>query len=188
MKITLIRHAEVVEEYRGKYNGHIDIGLSQNGKLQAKEVVKKLQNREFDRVYCSDLLRAKETLLAFNLTCERTFTPHLREKSWGVHEGMSFEEIEASGIKYRDFNQWIEALDGEDIQTYIKRVKEYFFETILQESANQVLVITHAGVIKTLLSLIKHISLEEAFSIALPYSSFISLELLDNRELEISSM
>jgi broad specificity phosphatase PhoE len=100
----------------------------------------------------------------------------LREKSWGIHEGMSFQEIESTGIKYKDFNQWIEALDGESVESYKERVEKYFFETILRESASEVLVMTHAGVIKTLLSIIKKIPLEKAFALPLPYSSSLDIE------------
>ena len=176
MKITLVRHSEVIKAYQCKYNGHIDIPLSLKGKNDAKELAKKLKDIEFDRVYCSDLLRAKETLDELGLDLEPIYTDRLREKSWGEHEGKSFEEIEIDGIKYKNFEQWISALDGENMQEYIDRVREYFYETIFKQDAQNILIITHSGLIKTLLSITKNISLEEAFAINLPYSSFITLD------------
>lgn len=176
MKITLVRHSEVIKKYQGKYNGHIDIPLSKKGKEDAKELAKKLRNITFDKIYCSDLLRAKETLEAFNHTLEPIYTKELREKSWGRHEGKSFEDIESEGIEYIDFEQWISALDGENIQRYRESVKEYFYDTIFKQDAQNILVVTHSGLIKTLLSLTKNISLEEAFAISLPYSSYITLD------------
>lgn len=175
MIITLVRHAEVVAEYQGKYNGHIDISLSENGKRQAKNLALKLSTQTFDKVYCSDLLRARETLHAFDIETEPIYTKRLREKSWGKHEGKSFEEIEAEGIEYENFNQWINALDGEDMQVYIQNLKEYFYETIFKQESQNILVVTHSGVIKTLLYLMQNISLEEAFSKRLPYSSLIEI-------------
>ena len=175
MRITLVRHAEVIQEYQGKYNGHIDIALSENGKLQAKTLAKELSSQIFDKVYSSDLLRAKETLNAFDIKIEPIYTKRLREKSWGRHEGKSFKEIEEEGIKYENFEQWIEALDGEDMQEYIQNIKEYFYETIFKQKAEDILVVTHSGVIKTLLSIIKNISLQEAFSMQLPYSEYVTI-------------
>ena len=175
MKITLVRHAEVEEVYKGKYNGHIDIALSQNGKTQAKELAEKLKDEVFDSIYCSDLLRARETLKEFNSTLTPLFTPRLREKSWGIHEGKSFDEIQDSGIIYKNFEQWINDLDGEDIQEYKKRAEDYFYNTILKTKAKNILIVTHSGFIKTLLSIHKNISLKEAFKINLPYSSYIQL-------------
>jgi len=176
MKITLVRHGEVLKKYRGKYNGHNDIALSLHGKEQAKELAKKLQDRSFDAIYSSDLLRAKQTLEAFEYKIAPIYSTQLREKSWGKHEGKSFQEIEAEGIKYKNFQQWINALDGEDIALFKKRIKDYFNKIITKNNASHILVITHSGVIKTLLSLHKNCSLEEAFSINLPYGSFIELE------------
>jgi len=176
MKITLVRHAEVIEEYQGKYNGHIDIPLSSNGKKQAKELADELQEIKFDKIYCSDLLRARETLSAFDYKVEPTYSKNLREKSWGRHEGKSFNEIQDEGIKYNDFQQWISSLDGEDIHLYKSKIKEYFYKTIFKLHCNNVLIITHSGVIKTLISIIKNISLEESFAITLPYASDIVLD------------
>ncbi len=176
MKITLVRHSEVIEKYQGKYNGHIDIALSQKGKEDAKNLARKLKNIEFDKIYCSDLLRARETLTAFHAAQEIVYTSKLREKSWGKHEGKSFDEIIQSGLQYENFEQWISALDGEDFRDYKQNLKEYFYETIFKESAQNILVVTHSGVIKTLLSITKNIPLEEAFMMKLPYSSYITLD------------
>ena len=176
MKIILVRHAEVIEEYQGKYNGHIDIPLSKNGIKDAQKLAKKLKNENFDRIYCSDLLRARETLDAIGYKTEPVYSEKLREKSWGRHEGKSFDEIQKEGIEYLNFEQWISSLDGEDIQSYKKRVVDYFYETVFRENFDNILVVTHAGVIKTLISTIKNISISEAFSIDLPYASYITFD------------
>jgi len=172
VRITLLRHAEVQEEYLGKYNGHIDISLSQNGKIQAKELSTEFQTKKFDKIYCSDLHRAKETLELLELPGQVIYSSKLREKSWGIHEGKSFDEIQAMGIVYKNFEQYIEALDGENMQEYILNIEHYFKEVIFQDKATNILVVTHSGVIKVLLSILNNTSLEDAFGLSLPYSSF----------------
>ena len=177
MKITLVRHGEVDEKYHKCYNGHINIGLSRKGEEQAKAVATLLQNKEFDLVYCSDLLRAKETLKPCKQYKDALFTKHLREKSWGKHEGMTFDEIIAAGeIRYKNFSQWIEALDGEPYATYIERIKVFFLEYLPSQNANTVLVVTHAGVIRVLMALVQKLSLEEAFCIDVPYASAVEFD------------
>ncbi|MEA2098722.1 MAG: histidine phosphatase family protein [Campylobacterota bacterium] len=180
MKIIFARHAEVIQTHIGKYNGHIDIPLSQNGKNQAKELAKKLQSEKFDRIYCSDLLRARETLDAFEFSRKPIYTDKLREKSWGKHEGKSFDEILSEGIEYKNFEQWLSALDGEDITDYKNRVEKYFNEVLVKDTAKNILVITHSGFIKTLIGIIKESSLEKAFCTKIPYSSFIIYNKLKN--------
>lgn len=175
MKVTLIRHAEVEERYLNRYNGHIDIALSKHGKEQALLVAKEFENANFDAVYCSDLVRAKETLKPFKLQIQPTYLKELREKSWGEHEGKSFEEITQQGIEYQNFHQWIEALGGESVAQFQERIESVFYKTIFQTQAKNILVLTHSGVIKTLLSLEQNIPLEEAFSNSIPYASYIIL-------------
>ncbi len=174
MKITLLRHTDVDEKYHRCYNGHIDIELSELGHKQAKEMAKFLDMQEFDGVFCSDLQRAKQTLQYSKYYDDAVFTQKLREKSWGKHEGLCFDEIIAQGeIKYLEFIQWVVALDGEPYEEYVKRVREFFLEYLPSLDKENVLVVTHAGVIRVLISLVKQIPLEEAFCINVPYSSYI---------------
>jgi broad specificity phosphatase PhoE len=178
VKITLVRHGEVDEKYHGCYNGHNDIGVSKNGELQAQELAKKLDALKFDAVWCSDLRRAKETLKHSLHVKEAIFTDRLREKSWGKHEGLKFDEIIAhKEIEYREFLQWINALDGEPYKDYVRRIEEFFLEFLPSLQKENILVVTHAGVIRVLISIIKNIPLEEAFGIKVEHVSLTLLEI-----------
>jgi len=182
MKITLVRHGEVETAYRHCYNGHIDIGLSPKGREQAKELARRLEGYTFDAVYCSDLKRCRETLEPIiEGACQQTddvfYTPQLREKSWGRHEGMTFKAItEQEGLTYLDFLQWIGALDGEPYDDYIERIRTFFTRELPLTPYNDLLVVTHAGVIRVLMHLIRGISLEEAFSVDFPFSAYTTLD------------
>lgn len=175
MKLTLVRHCEVDERYKNCYNGHNDIGLSKNGIKSAKEIAKKLDALEFDAVFCSDLRRTKDSIKESLHTKGIIYTDRLREKSWGVHEGMSYEQIVAKeGVEYIDFLQWIDVLGGEPYAEYIKRVKEFFLEFLPSLQKENILIITHAGVIRVLIYILDEISLEEAFSIKVGCGSIIT--------------
>jgi len=171
MKLTLVRHAEVEEKYQGCYNGHNEIDLSKNGHIQAKELCEILDFLKFDRVFCSDTFRTKETL-KHSLHVDKTiYTKELREKSWGKHEGMSFDEIISQDeIKYENFLQWIKALDGENHQEYIERIRKFFLEYLISLDEENILVVTHSGVIRVLMSIVHDISLQEAFSIKIEHA------------------
>nr|WP_321267377.1 histidine phosphatase family protein [uncultured Sulfurimonas sp.] len=174
MRVTLVRHAEVEEKYIGCYNGHIDIGLSDKGYADAKALSKHFKASEFDSIFCSDLKRAKETLREFINSKDVIYTKELREKSWGKHEGLSFDEIcKQDDLKYINFEQWTDALDGESIQAFTSRVNNFFFKYLPSLDATNILVVTHSGVIKTFIHLLEGISLEDAFGISVPYSSHL---------------
>ena len=180
MKLTLLRHAEVDELYKGCYNGHNEIGLSELGETQAKELCRFLDFLKFDAVFCSDTFRAKESI-KHSLHVENIiYTDKLREKSWGKHEGMKFDDIIAQDeIKYENFLQWIKALDGEDYENYIDRVRVFFLEYLPSLEKNNILVITHAGVIRVFLSMIHKIPLQEAFSIKVQHAKPIHYDTRD---------
>ncbi len=174
MRVTLIRHTEVDEKYHKCYNGHIDIGLSKRGHKQAKELANHFNAHAFDSIFCSDLIRTKETLSKFTQKQDVVYTKKLREKSWGKHEGLTFEAIISQNeISYESFIQWINALDGEPYEQYIQRVREFFLEFLPSLRKENILVVTHAGVIRVFMHIINNLTLEEAFSISIPYSSYI---------------
>ena len=174
MTITLVRHAQVEGAYIGCYNGHLDIGLSPKGYADARNLGKHFNSSDFDAIFCSDLTRAKESLKQFIKTKDVIYTEELREKSWGRHEGLDFDTIIAQGeIEYINFEQWLNALDGESVQEYTSRVKKFLFEYLPSLKKENILVVTHSGVIKTFISSVKNISLEEAFSYSIPYASFV---------------
>ncbi|HIC43061.1 MAG TPA: histidine phosphatase family protein [Sulfurimonas sp.] len=177
MLVTLVRHAEVDEAYHKCYNGHIDIGLSAKGKKEAEELALCLKDKAFNGIFCSDLKRCKETLEAFNLDLKPTYTSMLREKSWGRHEGKNFKEIiSMEDFKYENFEQWINALDGEAYPSYVKRIEDFFKGFLPASTCQNVLVMTHAGVIRVLMHLLQDISLEEAFSKPFGYAQYICLD------------
>jgi len=186
MKITLIRHTEVQEEYHKCYNGHIEIGLSAKGVEQAKGLATYFSAYDFDLVYCSDLKRARDTLSYFKQEKNAIYTQELREKSWGRHEGMSFDEIVAQeDFEYKNFLQWINALDGEPYDEYIKRVEKFFLQKLISLDFENILVVTHAGVIRILIAIVQKLSLEKAFSINVPYSAYI---IFDTKKMNFSEV
>ncbi|MEA1916077.1 MAG: histidine phosphatase family protein [Campylobacterota bacterium] len=171
MKLTLFRHAEVDEKYASCYNGHIDISLSQKGIMDTKEVALKYNSSSYDAIFCSDLKRCVQSIEPFGFE-NVIFTKELREKSFGMHEGMSYDEIcSTCNIKYENFTQWMNALDGESIEEFTLHVKRFFFEYLPSLHVEDIFIMTSAGVIKTLLHLLNNITLEEAFGIKIEYMS-----------------
>ena len=169
-----MRHGEVEECYQKCYNGHNDIALSKKGREESRALAEKLKNENFDAIYCSDLRRTRETLEAFAHAKNVVYTEALREKSWGKHEGLTFDAIIAQGeLTYTDFLGWIEGLDGEPYKAYLQRIEDFFLEFLPAQNHENILIITHAGVIRSLIYIVQKMPLEEAFGIAIPYSAAV---------------
>lgn len=176
MNIYLARHAEVEEKYKGRYNGQIDIDISQKDQEEAKKLAENLKNIEFDLVYSSDLKRCRQSIEFFDKEIV-VFDELLREKSFGECEGLNYEEIcKLKNTKYESFEQWISVLGGEDFDGFTKRIEQFFKTKILNSGAKNILIMTHAGVIRAAIYLFLNKSLEDSFGVSVPCSSWIEIE------------
>lgn len=96
MKILLARHGETAWNAEGRYQGQIDIPLSDNGIRQAKLLGQRLQEVEITKAVASPLSRARATA-EFALGEKRTgllqFDEGLKEIAHGEWEGLLASEI-----------------------------------------------------------------------------------------------
>ena len=97
--IYLARHGETAWNREGRWQGQNDIPLHDEGRQQARALAERLRGCGVTRVYTSDLLRARETadIVAAALgLAPVTPDPDLRERCFGVFEGLTREECEAT--------------------------------------------------------------------------------------------
>jgi len=97
-RILLVRHGETAWNALGKLQGHTDIALNDVGRDQARSLSARLGDAAVTAVWTSDLLRARETgaILASALGLPApTVDPELRERAFGVFEGLTRSECEA---------------------------------------------------------------------------------------------
>lgn len=169
----LIRHFEVEAHYKDTYIGWTDAHLSPEGIRTASECKNELQEilKSCEQFYSSDLSRCKQSLSCLGIDEPRiTCLEGLREKSFGKSEGMSFELIQkVHNIAYRDFLQWIEAIGGESVEDFLARIRHTLFEQVFSSAKEANLIMTHAGVIHAMESIVKNVPLEEVFADKLHY-------------------
>jgi 2,3-bisphosphoglycerate-dependent phosphoglycerate mutase len=155
-RLWLIRHGETDWNTLGRVQGHTPTSLNANGRRQAEEVARLLvkSNRTFAACYSSDLPRAAETAApiaaALNLTIQTT--PALRERSFGDWEGSTATEIQARRIKLglpatTDLAEWNGVPGVESNETLWQRVSGFLQITAQKHAGQDVLVVTHGGVV-----------------------------------------
>lgn len=79
--------------FQGQNNDEVTF-LSEEGIKQAKAVGEKLSQIQFDKIICSDLTRAKQTLegiLKYQKTANIEYTPIAREINRGDFQGKSLK-------------------------------------------------------------------------------------------------
>ncbi len=168
-EILFIRHAET--DMAGTFCGHSDPDLNVRGRAQLAGLVEELRGENLGSVYTSDLRRARATGMAiadaFGVGCH--VRPALRELDFGQWEGLRWEEIEERDKAYSC--DWIAAYPrmaspgGEDIGRFERRVLEEveFLSIGAEREARTIAVVTHAGVIRTVLCSLHGCSEETAW-------------------------
>ena len=97
--VYVARHGETAWNAAGRWQGHTDVPLNATGRAQARALADALRNRALAGVVASDLKRATETaqIVAFELGIALAYVDaDLRERCFGVFEGLTREECEAS--------------------------------------------------------------------------------------------
>ena len=61
MKVFMVRHGESETNRNGLWTGWLDVSLTEKGREEALQVGKMLSKINFDKIYVSDLSRAKVT-------------------------------------------------------------------------------------------------------------------------------
>jgi alpha-ribazole phosphatase len=147
MNIWLIRHGLTKLGEEGRYQGALDIGLSENGRTA-------LRKAEFEpeRVYVSPMLRARETAEILFPDAEQVVVSALREMNFGVFEGRSAQEMERD----EDYCAWVEGgcrgrcPGGESLEEFSSRVCTAF-EGLLQ-TGEELAIVAHGGTMMAILS------------------------------------
>lgn len=97
-RIWLTRHGETEWNARGMLQGHTDIPLNELGRQQANALATRFASHKIISVWSSDLGRARETgaIVATALAlAEPAVDLELRERSFGVFEGLTRDECSA---------------------------------------------------------------------------------------------
>jgi probable phosphoglycerate mutase len=152
-KLLLIRHGETAWNAEHRIQGKLDIPLSPLGMLQSARLADCLANEPIEAVYSSGQSRAWLTAapLAARLGLQVIAEPRLRERSFGVFEGLTMDEIAArypaEFIKWRERDLEWRPEGGESGQQLIDRVMSAVTEIGARHRRQTVALVSHGGVL-----------------------------------------
>ena len=156
--IYVIRHGETdLNKIEIMQGGGTNPPLNELGHTQAKDRGEKLQNLGIEKIYCSDLIRTKQTADEINkfLNLPISYNTLLRETHYGIMEGKMGSIINSNpalraicdAIDNGDNDAHFEG--GESRNMSAKRFLE-FFKTIDDKTKN-ILIISHGGILRNYL-------------------------------------
>jgi len=155
-QLLLIRHGETAWNAEHRIQGQLDIPLSPLGVLQSARLAESLANEPIDAVYSSGQSRAWLTAapLAARLGLEVIAEPRLRERSFGIFEGLTLDEV---AERYPpEFQKWRERdpawrpEGGESGQQLIDRVLSAVSDIGIRHPRQTVVLVSHGGVLDVL--------------------------------------
>lgn len=144
--LYVIRHGKTDWNLKNKIQGRADIPLNTFGIQEAKITKELLKQIHFYKIISSPLIRAKKTAEIIS-NCEIPVITDSRiiERDFGEFEGLNKEDFDYSSFwNYSLNNKYIKA---ENIQQLLNRVYNFLDEYKEVYEKNNVLVVTHSGVI-----------------------------------------
>lgn len=157
-KIFIVRHGQTSGNSALKYFGITDTELNEEGIIQAGLISKRLERENIYRIYSSSLKRAFKTaeMIAKPHRISVELKEDLREINFGNWEGLGFQEIQKS-YPWK-FSEWQNNImgftmpQGESILELKRRVETAFNEILNSAGENNVVIVTHGGPIRIILS------------------------------------
>ena len=149
-----MRHGADPSDRYGGWSAH---GLTEEGREQVHNARKCLYNKGITQIYSSDLARAKETaeIVAKALSLEIIYLPQFRESNNGLLAGMlKSEAVEKYPGVYWNALDWTETWpEGESPEQFFRRIQSAWYEFKEQIGRNNVLRVSHGGVMNVILCL-----------------------------------
>lgn len=161
MKVYLLRHGETDWNKAGRFQGQTDIPLNDAGRELARLTRDNMPLVHFDRVYCSPLIRAKETALIFlegRFPLDQIrYDRRIIEISFGKQEGANIQEAKDDPLHPMYNMLWhpesyIPDGMGESFADVVKRADDFLKNEVLplEGQCDNVLVVAHGALNRSL--------------------------------------
>ena len=156
LTLLAIRHGETVSNAAKRYQGHSDSPLTETGRKQVSSLGSRMAEMEFDTLISSDLGRAQETasIIAGHTGHSVQTDSRLRERNYGVLEGLTVPEINAG---HPEVLERLDANDpdyiipgGESHRQHYQRNVAAIEEIVSRKSGGRIALVAHGGVLDSL--------------------------------------
>jgi len=160
IELIAVRHGETDFNAERRMQGHLDVPLSETGRVQAQAAAARLADESIDKIYSSDLQRALETarIIHEGREIELVTDLRLREFHMGTFQGMTLSEArEKHGDAWERF--FIHDADfalpgGQSRNQKQVEIASFMEEVVRSQAGGRMLVVTHGGI---LIAMLRHV-------------------------------
>lgn len=166
IELSLIRHAKTDSNHKHIFMGTLDIPCSEQGLEEARIAVKNINYPEYDKYYCSPLLRAKQTADILFPYKNMLYDSRLRERGLGIWEGIDKHSVERNfpeafingSLKFQCKPQ-----EGEPYTDSIRRALSFLEEIVQYPDGYRIVALSHNGILRIIIGLLTQTDLELVF-------------------------
>ena len=155
-RVLVTRHGQTAWNAATRIQGQLDIGLNGLGRWQAQRLAQACAHEALDAVYSSDLVRACDTAqaMAHAAGLEVRLERGLRERAFGIFEGLSFAEVELrfpdQARRWRQRDASFGPPGGEVLQAFYERAVGTVTALAARHRGQHIAVVAHGGVLDAL--------------------------------------
>lgn len=156
-RFGLIRHALTAWNLQKRIQGRQDSAIASEGEQQAVQWGGLLKPMGWNRILCSDAGRALKTAELINRSLRVSIhpEPELREQDWGLWTGKTMARIRQESsrlLSEQEARGWrFCPPGGEVLEKVWQRSRRALLNAAEKWPGGQILVVTHEGVIKSLI-------------------------------------
>jgi len=183
MKLFMVRHGETDYNRQRRYQGRTANALNRTGLQQADMLHRRLLPETIDRIYTSNLIRAKDTarIIAYGRSIEVVSCENLAEMDFGELEGLTYDQITARYPDWQPTDFDFTLRGGESPEHFVRRMKAFAEKMRSNPAESNILVVAHAGCLRILLCLLLGIDIAAWWRFSLAPAS---LSVFENAEQE----
>lgn len=184
MRLLLVRHGLTEWNHQSRYQGMSDVPLSEEGLRQASRLTPRLAGEGIQVAYASVLKRAWRTaeIATRGLDLALVPEPRLQEMSFGILEGLTFEEARSRHSELID--RWLADYNqpppgGESLEVFTRRVGSVLQSLVEKHEGQTVLLVAHGGPLCELVRLLLGLPVEMRWSFLMDNASVSEIRLED---------
>jgi probable phosphoglycerate mutase len=165
-RVLAVRHGETAWNVENRIQGQLDVPLNALGRWQAQRLAEAMNSEAIDAIYTSDLLRTVETATPTARGSDIAYVTDsgLRERGFGVFEGLTFTEIEQrwpeQSARWRRRDPEFGAEGGETLSEFYARSIATTTRLAAAHPGQTIMIVTHGGVLDCLYRAASRIALD----------------------------
>ncbi len=184
LRLYLLRHGETVANREHRYMGSSESSLTESGELQQQHALLTLKNVNASYIYTSPRQRCLSLAqkLAQGSNAATCIDKRVAEYHFGIFELMTWQE--AKNLHPEVFKQWQQSPQyalpkGESRANFEHRVFSFSEAIVKGCQAGDVIIVTHAGVIRLMLTYLLKMNAEEQWRFMITNGSLTKLCIQD---------